>query len=593
VTTRSARLTLALLALSLFGAPLLRAATTPDKPRQIGDEHWRQGSGPLNDSDIEQLARGVAYRGGTTRDEIMGDRKLAEHLSSNGLKMLDAIGDPKTDMQAMLIRDLRTGQVHVVFRGTEPDKAIASAKKLSLSGDVKADLDGRSRWMGAGYTQYQANKAKLGEWADKYPGKLVVSGHSLGGALGQHFIVAHPDAVKSAALFNAPGIGQLVADRTIGTELPPIRYYRNPNDLVDKAHGKHVRGEVYNVTASPNDGYYEAHCDPILQGNKGVKVEKGSYDAWQRGCKDEQEAAFRKTLQEKSDELLRGMKELALKASDAHRAKDDDAARDALRQYEESRAALGELFKTAVARLPGDDSHESKIDEQLRDIHGRRMSIERYTPVKELRTELATDLGAKPEKPEQTKPETTNASNAKDPAAAATPGTAPAQGTAQSGPATPQSPSSDGKDAKEESATEELAQSIGDPKEEAGVGELAPASSSSKEKRHAKSKKDAKHDVVVEQAESEASAEAIAALLEAEGFNEAQAAALARYNAQVESAQNLDDLLSAIAAAMADAGGSDSSSSEKTRRGAKTGAKPAPNRKGACNKPCGPAKKSR
>ena len=66
MNTRSVRLSTAIFwGLSLAPWPLC-AGEIPDKPRQIGDEHWRQGSGPLNDSDIEQLARGVAYRGGTT-----------------------------------------------------------------------------------------------------------------------------------------------------------------------------------------------------------------------------------------------------------------------------------------------------------------------------------------------------------------------------------------------------------------------------------------------------------------------------------------------------------------------------------------------
>jgi hypothetical protein len=539
--------------LSLLVAASMQAGEPGNPPRKIGDELWRQGNGPLSDSDIEHLARGVAYTGGATAKEIQNDPKLAAHLEKNGMKLLDSIGG-KTDMQAMLMKDTRTNQVYVVFRGSEFDK-------LS-KGDALTDMQALTK-SGVGASQYWENSKKLKEWAVGHAGNITVTGHSLGGALGQRFIADNPGAVKNAVLFNAPGIDQYHAEKTAGTNLPSITYYRNKNDVVDHT-GHHLRGQVYTVgggtTSSLNPGsvLVAEHRGAMLQGDKGVKIEKTSFDEWQRGMfgqsMTKKEADFRIALQEKSDALLQGMSRLENALDQALRARDYTHTRELLNEYKGLKSNLGALTKEASVTLPANPDNPLLPDKQVLDIQGRHKEIAQ-TGVVAFAEKSTQERAA--EKPAE-KSKTTTDKIAQD----LTSGLTPADNAiAKALKPRPKPP----KKIEKKGPETDLAEL-----EDEGEKEL----------------------------EAQRTAELTRAL-EAEGLTELQAAAYAQHDAEMKAAQNMDELLAAITAALQDSGDWDyggGSTSSPRNPGTPRNPQPAKNSgnkggKGVCTKPCPPKKK--
>lgn len=226
-------------------------------------------------SEIEVIAHGYAY-------DITGNFGLGvgnqrpgldslepyRRMRSDGYTLLEAINDDhigvQTGLQAIVIRDDRTGQVYIAFRGTEgPGDLIDDAGRI-------------------GHWQYEGHRELLDRWSRDYS-NAVVTGHSLGAALGQRYIADHPDRVRQGVFFNAPGVDQSVADRfNLSTGAPgqpprtPIQYYQGIHDAVSEYGGQvHLRGRVTVASGGA--------VDPGFQGSPGGAVPASPFLAAHRG----------------------------------------------------------------------------------------------------------------------------------------------------------------------------------------------------------------------------------------------------------------------------------------------------------------------
>ncbi len=85
----------------------------------------------------------------------------------------------------------------LVFSGTR----LGLSARGSLA-SVTADLDPR----GVGYVAYSNGKKEIGKWLKKMNGNVLITGHSLGGALARYTLIDHPSLVQGAFTFSAPGI---------------------------------------------------------------------------------------------------------------------------------------------------------------------------------------------------------------------------------------------------------------------------------------------------------------------------------------------------------------------------------------------------
>lgn len=218
----------------------VRIVPPPPEPRT-------QGSAPLRPPDfhleLEKLARDLVYRSGrpTGPDDdrpdallaTRGDAAFRKLLDEKGYRLLEQpIDDKQNGMQALVLGD-RAGNRFIVFRGTEPTKD-ADLWRGKLPPDAVADLDINGN---VGSKQYDPYAGKLSEWGTRHPGAYV-TGHSLGAALAQRYIADHPEAVREAALFNAPSTGyatvQQYVDRGVRV---PCTIYVSPYDPVSQMGG--------------------------------------------------------------------------------------------------------------------------------------------------------------------------------------------------------------------------------------------------------------------------------------------------------------------------------------------------------------------
>ena len=288
---------------SLLGAQ--SHAADPDPAERT----WRRDDRPLDHAGIEELARRVGYAGGRLEagegpraDDrydgernsellaIRGDKPFRENLQRNGLELLDQIDNRATGLQAVLVRDARgDGRVYAIMRGTE--FSVSTNNERLRDGFADANTNR------IGYHQYEADKATLAQWAHKHNGNLTVTGHSLGAALAQRFVLDHPSAVKEVVAFNPPALDEESCKRLALKQLPPVTYYVQPRDPVSRLGGAcHVPGRVFKVeggnteTFNPNSKWLAEHRGYML--GDGTTVNEVNFGQWQSERTQEINAAW-------------------------------------------------------------------------------------------------------------------------------------------------------------------------------------------------------------------------------------------------------------------------------------------------------------
>jgi pimeloyl-ACP methyl ester carboxylesterase len=89
---------------------------------------------------------------------------------------------------------------------------------------------------------------------------VIVTGHSLGGALAQLTAAHFPDRVARVVTFNAPGIAAEEVKRfAAAKDQPQVTHHRELADIVSEAGEAHLPGSVYEHEVAPGMGKVEAH----------------------------------------------------------------------------------------------------------------------------------------------------------------------------------------------------------------------------------------------------------------------------------------------------------------------------------------------
>lgn len=369
-----------------FLSPVQVSGQSKETGHRIGDRVWREGKAPLTHSDMEHLSRGIGYEGARPqgdKDErapehltMRGDEVFRDRLRANGLQLLDHIDNKKTGFQATLVKDTHTGKVYAIFRGTEPPKG--GAKRILQ----RLPEFGKDFWadMGAvGRNQYEAkaDNAKLHRWAEEHSGNLVVTGHSLGGALAQRFIADHPDDVEKAVLFNSPALdtetaGKVSSRKLIGPDgQPKITYYVHPGDPVSELGGnRHLYGDVYTVEGGPTEeGLLGVHSGAMLQG--GTVMQEKDFHEWQENRKSE-------FLGYRATNLSKKIKQ------------EREAAREALREADRMRDTVVDAYtrKTQEAVERGDYEEAERWNKKLSDFGARTKDSTVEQAVKDINKQI-------------------------------------------------------------------------------------------------------------------------------------------------------------------------------------------------------------
>jgi hypothetical protein len=174
---------------------------------------------PLANTDavIEQLAHGMVAKDLDDKDR--------EFLTTNGYDALPIIRGAHEFVMRTFVPIAAGKPPIVAFRGTVPSKVQT----------LIADLDPS----GIGMYQFNPNRAMIeGQMkAAATHGRVVSSGHSLGGALAQIAAATFPDLVERIVTFQAPGVSAETAKAL------EKHNAENPDDAIESSHHR-VKGDL-------------------------------------------------------------------------------------------------------------------------------------------------------------------------------------------------------------------------------------------------------------------------------------------------------------------------------------------------------------
>lgn len=215
------------------------ALYSPEKDESVLDPGWFSGK-PY--ALVAQLARLAYWR----FEHDPGP--LSHILAGHGLEWTKAFVDVAADTQAFACRD-GAGTVYVSFRGTQSDNLVEPVNNLKA---WRLDWDGPGK-IHSGFGDAYCGKAgsagvpvrgQIREWlAATGPARIVMTGHSLGGALATLCAIDHPGA--ELVTFGSPRVGNMefaaaFAGRNarryvdccdVVTTVPPPGLYKHVGDV--------------------------------------------------------------------------------------------------------------------------------------------------------------------------------------------------------------------------------------------------------------------------------------------------------------------------------------------------------------------------
>lgn len=190
-------------------------------------------SSAVSDTFVEQCAHGMAYK--DTLSEA--DEKL---LADHGYKANPPIAGAHEFFMRTFTPTVGGKPPIVAFRGTVPSKVDTLITDVDPSG--------------IGMYQFNPNKSQIERQmrALSAHGKVISTGHSLGGALAQIAAATFPDLVDRIVTFQAPGVSREMAQKIVNhNEQHPDQaiessHHRVKNDLVPMGGQALTPGVVHN-----------------------------------------------------------------------------------------------------------------------------------------------------------------------------------------------------------------------------------------------------------------------------------------------------------------------------------------------------------
>jgi hypothetical protein len=196
----------------------------------------------------EIIAHKLAYKGIDSIPDDMGDWLDKQGYQRNWLGTVAGSG-----LFCGLIMPKKNSdkQPVLAFKGTD----------FSKTGDVMADADPVS----VGFTAFKLKQKEIEALISQAGEKVVVTGHSLGGALAQHAASAFTGSISKVVTFQAPGISQEQVRQFNNNvkdmkkdERPEVVHHLATGDIVDLAGGKHIGGSGL-YTGKGNAQFYLHH----------------------------------------------------------------------------------------------------------------------------------------------------------------------------------------------------------------------------------------------------------------------------------------------------------------------------------------------
>jgi len=244
---------------------------------------------------------GADFEGKDAMKKDTSTREMIESVEKGRYKILDTLDDPeifdkvlKIDwyttwtrifptlkfkeyyggFAAMAVKDTITNNIYIVFRGTD-----------NMSSDNSSDTQDYALGNAVGQNQYRHFQDLLAGWTDEYsrqarsndpPARLIITGHSLGGALAQRLVADHPKEIDEMVIFQAPGVEEEVTGKFNAVDekkQPRTTLYVAEYDLVSHAGARHVMRKDGTVVVAHIEGLksnygkrnYASHSQLLLQ----------------------------------------------------------------------------------------------------------------------------------------------------------------------------------------------------------------------------------------------------------------------------------------------------------------------------------------
>jgi hypothetical protein len=250
-------------------------ANEPAGQMQLQDPAWveahRKELGMPPDMPVEQffqefLAHDLAYKQATKQvPNDPNDPSKGTHTESNYTPyeqaMLKAWGysdkpqeviDPKTSLYAARFNPLK-GAMDPNGQALHPTVAFRGTADL---GGARADAD---TYIGA--SQYEPNKAAIAALMNPDQGKVITTGHSLGGALAQKAAADNVQDVSGVTTFQSPGIDYADALKFNAANADnhiDVAHHFVSSDTVHRAGDQELAGKYYENRVQGLDGIKSA-----------------------------------------------------------------------------------------------------------------------------------------------------------------------------------------------------------------------------------------------------------------------------------------------------------------------------------------------
>jgi len=217
----------------------------------------------------------------TVDDPEVFDYREIRHITRQGDEIKLTVKDRYGGFAAMAVEDKITHNIYIVIRGTDV--------LFTLEDNTSTDINDYGWGRTVGRNQYSHFKDRLGTWVEKYsrqarsndpPARLIITGHSLGGAIAQRLVADHPSKVDEMVIFQAPGVEEEVSGTFNSVDekkQPRTTLYVAEYDLVSDAGARHVMRKDGKVVVAHTEGLrsnFASHSQLLLQKKNHAKLNK-------------------------------------------------------------------------------------------------------------------------------------------------------------------------------------------------------------------------------------------------------------------------------------------------------------------------------